>query len=238
MASGFLAVRRRTPEVMDQPGLDPVEHGRALRALRRVNLWSGTVGRIAAELRSLARREPGRRWRVLDVASGGGDLAVGLALRARRDGVELEIEGCDVSPTALEHARRNAVEAGAPSVNFFSHDVLSGPFSRQYDVVICTLFLHHLDDADAVTTLRRMAEAAERRVVVDDLCRSRLGYGLAWFGVRLLTRSPVVHVDGPRSVEAAFTPSEAAELARQAGWTDVSIRSHWPERFLMSGSGR
>src|SRR5262245_61489219 len=44
MASASLTQRNLQPEVMDQPGLDPVEHERALRALVRINLLSNTAG--------------------------------------------------------------------------------------------------------------------------------------------------------------------------------------------------
>src|SRR5204862_714569 len=91
------------------------------------------------------------------------------------------------------------------------------PLPGRYDAVICSLFLHHLDEPEAVTLLRKAADAADRAVLINDLRRSTLGLWLAQAGSRLLTTSRVVHVDGPRSVRAAFTLAEAAALARQAG---------------------
>jgi len=66
--------------------------------------------------------------------------------------------------------------------------------------------------------------------VVDDLIRSRLGYALAWSGTRLLSRSWVVHTDGPLSVRAAFTPAELRRLAAEAGLTTAELVPFWPER--------
>jgi hypothetical protein len=79
-----------------------------------------------------------------------------------------------------------------------------------------------------------MAAAARRAVLVCDLHRSWLGYSLAWVGCRLLTRSPIVHVDGPRSVEAAFAVSEIAALAGRSGLDGAVITQHWPERWLLA----
>jgi hypothetical protein len=79
-----------------------------------------------------------------------------------------------------------------------------------------------------------MAAAAQRLVLVDDLRRTRFGYALAWIACQLLTRSPVVHTDGPRSVRAAFTLAEARQLAARAGLDDCRISPHWPQRFLLS----
>ena len=104
----------------------------------------------------------------------------------------------------------------------------------EYDAVVTSLFLHHLKEEKAVELLRRMAGAARHLLLVNDLERSRLGYLLAWFGTQLLTRSPIVHVDGPRSVEGAFTKSEAFGLAERAGLHGATIGRRWPCRFLLS----
>jgi hypothetical protein len=70
-------------------------------------------------------------------------------------------------------------------------------------------------------------------VLVDDLNRSWAGLALASAATRLLTTSAVVHTDGPRSVRAAFTPSEALGLAEQAGLTGATVRRHWPCRWQL-----
>src|SRR5437879_6346436 len=104
--------RRRRPEVMDQPGLDAGRHVQALRGLERINRWSGSARILWPPLRAAARAT-GRPLRVLDVATGAGDLPVRLWQRARRAGLALEIDGCDVSPRAVAYAAGRAGEAGA-----------------------------------------------------------------------------------------------------------------------------
>ncbi|MCA9021331.1 MAG: hypothetical protein KDA74_14375, partial [Planctomycetaceae bacterium] len=59
---------------------------------------------------------------------------------------------------------------------------------------------------------------------------------LAWTACRLLTRSPVVHTDGPLSVAGAFTVNEIKELAGQAGLDGFQITRHWPQRWLLKWS--
>jgi len=48
--------------------------------------------------------------------------------------------------------------------------------SNGYDVVCCSLFLHHLNDAQAITVLGKMREAAGTLALVNDLARNRPGY--------------------------------------------------------------
>lgn len=229
--------RRLQPELMDQPGLDPKEHAAALNGLKRINAISGGGGAIWRELRQLARERrslgSGEPFRALDLATGGGDAPIRLAGRAKRSGLDIEISGCDVSPVAVGHSRTAAEAAGAP-ITFFQRDVIADGPPEGYDVLMCSLFLHHLDESAAVELLGSMRERARVAVLVDDLERSWAGWWAAWIGVRALSRSPIVHVDGPRSVEGAFTGAEALDLARSAGWTRPSLERHWPFRFLLS----
>ena len=220
---------------MDDPGLDPTEHARALRGLGRINWFSRSAAILWPSIARLARDRAGRPIRVLDLASGGGDVPIALARRAASAGLTVEVEGSDASAEAVRFATSQAEASGAP-VPFRVLDALRDPIPAGFDVVSCSLFLHHLDRPDAARLLRSMAGAAARMVLVNDLARSRVGYGLAWVGCRLLSRSPVVHHDGPVSVAAAFTPAEALDLARESGLDGATVARRWPERFLLAWS--
>jgi len=227
-----LTLRRRQPEIMDQPDLDPKAHVQALRGLARINLWSGSAGILWRELATLVRETSTRSLRILDVATGGGDVPIRLWRRARRAGLDFTIEGCDVSTCAIEHADTRARESTA-AVRFFPLDVLGEDIPGEYDVVTSSLFLHHLEDNQAIELLRRMGKAARHLVLVNDLVRSGGGYWLAYVGTRLLSASWVAHTAGPRSVEGAYTPSEALALAERAGLRGTTVARRWPFRFLL-----
>jgi len=228
-----LRYRRREPEWMDQPDLDRNEHRRALLGLRRVNWISRTVEQIWPTVEAVAQQRAPRRVRVLDIACGGGDVALGVARRARSKGLAVDVDGCDRSTTAVAFARRQAEHAGLDRVRFFQADVLNDRLPTSYDILTCGLFLHHLDQQQAAALLRRMAAATRDRVVVSDLRRTRFGYALAWIGCRLLTRSPIVHCDGPRSVAAAFTIDEMRRLAEASRLTGARIFRRWPQRQVL-----
>ncbi len=239
MKLSYLHGRHREPELMDAEDLDPARHVQALRALARVNRVSLVAARVWREVLHLSRisRDQGgdRPLRLLDVACGGGDVMVDVALRAHKAGVPLAVHGCDLSPVALEHARREAERWGVVA-NFFARDVLAEGVPGGYDLVCSSLFHHHLSREDAVDLLRGMAEAGHR-VLVQDLLRGALGYVLAWSGLRLLSRSEVARVDGPRSVRAAFTLPEVRAMAAEAGYVGAVIRRGWPERFILRWRG-
>jgi SAM-dependent methyltransferase len=226
-----LGQRRRRPEVMDQPGLCPRRHAAALRGLARINLL-GSAGVLWPPLKELALRRRGRPLRVLDLATGGGDIPIRLWRRARKANIPLQFEGCDRNPFAVEQAMAAATRAGA-DVRFFVHDAVHGGPLPGYDAAVSSLFLHHLEEDEAVTFLRLMADTG-RLVLVNDLERSAPNFAMVYAASRLLTRSRVVHVDALLSVEAAFTPEEALKLAERAGLTGATVVRRWPCRFLLS----
>jgi hypothetical protein len=226
-----LRQRRLEPEVMDNPDLDRWRHFQALGGLRRINAWCRVASTLWPAIRDLARSRGAVR--LLDVATGGGDIPLRLWHRAHRAGLKLQVEGCDVSPAAIEYAQAQARQQQA-AVQFFRHDVLESDIPAGYDIITCTLWLHHLNEAQATDLLRRMAGAAGQLLLVNDLLRGRTGLLLAYLGTRLLSRSAVVHSDGPQSVMAAFTLPEVQQLARQAGLEGASLARRWPCRFLLT----
>lgn len=231
-----MSLQRRilVPELMDDPNLDGAEHDRALRGLARLNRLASADLILWRRLRPHLEALPDdRSIRILDVATGSGDLPIRLAERARVAFPNLEITwmGCDISDHALEAARRRA---DASDVRFETHrvDITDDPLPRA-DFVICSLFLHHLETPTVVQLLRTMTDATARALLVSDLQRTKLGLLLAWTSSRLFSRSPIVHFDAPASVRAAFTTDELTEIVRTAGLEGACITRAMPERMLL-----
>ena len=107
-----LAKRDRQPEFMDQPGLDRDEHARALAGLRRINFISGTSASLLAPIEKLAREKENKPLQILELACGGGDTAIDLALQARRKGLAIKLHACDINPEAVEIAKANSLRRG------------------------------------------------------------------------------------------------------------------------------
>ena len=162
MDLGWLPMQRdRQPEVMDQPGLDPAEHQRALQGLRRINRISRCVPGLFRHLETLACKTPSCSLSVLELACGGGDTAIELAALARRHQLTMSVQACDFNPEAVRIARRNVAQSRS-NVGVFVADALDLSGLHQFDVVYCTLFVHHLDPPDVVRLLKGMAARARR----------------------------------------------------------------------------
>jgi len=226
------ADRKCEPELMDDPALDAERHHEALRGLASLNSLSASARLIWKPIVRLVREQQTSQLRVLDIATGGGDIPIALWRRANRAGIQLDILGVDISARGLEHAGRRAEVAGA-SVRFEVFDAVNDEFLEGYDVVMCSTFLHHLSEEYAMAQLSKMRKAAGRMVLVNDLARSTGNLFLTHLGAKLFTRSDVVRVDGPRSIKAAFTIPEMRDMAERAGLNGARIAGHWPCRFLL-----
>jgi len=224
-------VRERRPELMDSPTLDAERFIGSLAGLRRVNFVTGSARILWPEVHEIAARA-GRPLRVLDVACGAGDMLIRLGARARRAGLRMELSGCDVNPLAVKFAREQSAAADV-SADYFQFDALRDPVPADFDVIMSSFFLHHLEETDAVGFLRRAAEATRGSVLIHDLVRSRAGYWLAALGIPVLLCNDVCRVDGPRSVEGAFTLAEARALTDCAGLEGARITPRFPFRFLL-----
>jgi len=224
--------RDRRPEIMDDPGLEPNRHISALRGLGRINSISRSAQMMWPELAALSATMPNRPIRVLDLASGGGDVTRRLSRLAQHTALPINFCGLDCSSTAVSYAERQNQLEGT-QVEFRQLDLLHETWPDDCDAIICSLFLHHLDNQQAIELLTRVAATNARLVLLNDLIRCRRGLFLAYLAGRLFTTSDVVRVDAVRSVRAAFTITEAAELVQQAGLTGATIQKHWPCRFLL-----
>ncbi len=230
---------------MDDPSLDPAEHERALAGLRRINWICRTGHYVAQEIEAIATSRRLDSISVLDMGCGSGDVAISVTKSLSRN-ICCRTEGWDVSQNACDAAKANAsvqswlansnkpsVHSRKSSVSFKQVNVFEPP-EVQFDFVYCCLFLHHFRESQAVEVLQSMKRIAKVAVIVDDLLRTHVGLFLAKLGCYGLSRSPVVHFDGPQSVRAAFSAKEVRQLAIQAQLHNAVVKPHWPQRYLLS----
>lgn len=100
------------PEWMDQPDIDPKLHQEALVGLSRLNRFTGIDAVMYRHLKAYARSGNGRTLRVLDVASGAGDVPIACMRRAAKDGIAMQVTTVDISDVAIEEQNRRAGEVG------------------------------------------------------------------------------------------------------------------------------
>src|SRR5436190_6993015 len=197
-------------ELMDDLARPRREFDDAYRELARVNRWLGGI-------RAIERFLPTGNLLVLDVAAGACDVAEAISLHGRR------VIVLDRNPEGLKLAKRSAAVVA---------DALEMPFpDATFDVVIASLFFHHLSDEECVRVLQSMWRIARHTVLVNDLHR----HPIAYFSIRALaalSTSVMSRHDAPVSVLRAFTANELLAIAGRAG-IPARVHRSFPYRLVL-----
>jgi ubiquinone/menaquinone biosynthesis C-methylase UbiE len=217
--------RLDTPELLDSDAGTPLEIERSLRDLRRINLLFGgqrttrllleqvianTAARHRGDLiqsgvpdKPIARDD---RLTLLDVACGSGDNITSAQRSFEDRGIKLGVTSLDQSLAHLTSVSGERIVG----------DALALPFrDASFDVVHCSLFLHHLDPQQVARFAGEAARVARIAVVINDLRRSRLHLLLTYLALPLFSR--ITRYDSIASVRRAYTPIEVKTMLKDSG---------------------
>ena len=223
------------PELMDRPQPVSPELEVDLRNLRQLNRYFGSYALVRHFLRRWIRR--GDSVRVLDLATGSGDIPRFVIDDARERGAIAHVTAVDQQDSTLEIAR--GLSAGYPEIEYVQGDVLAFDRGEQYDIVMCSLALHHFREEDAVRLLTHARNLSRSYVLVADLRRGVLATAGVYLLTALIFREPMTQTDGRLSAARAFSFVELRSLAQRAGWRNFGHRTFrfarqaiWSERAV------
>src|SRR5437879_7550152 len=178
-------------EMMDRPQPVSAELERDLERIRQLNRWFGSYRLVLGFIRRWIK--PGARLRIVDLATGSGDIPRLIINHSRAIGALVEIDAVDRQSATVDIARE--LSAGYPEISYIDADILEWKAAAAHDIALCTLTLTHFSNEDAVKVLRRCSEVATKFVLVSDL---RRGFFLK-AGVYILTafvfREPMTRYD-------------------------------------------
>src|SRR5438045_2415316 len=114
------------PELMHRPQPVTPELVSDLRNIRRLNRYFGSYRLIMHFLRRWI--QPRSRMRILDLATGSGDIPRLVVDYARKIGGDVRVDAVDQQPSTLEIAR--GLSSDYPEIEFLESDVLTFGCSR------------------------------------------------------------------------------------------------------------
>jgi len=225
------------PEWLDRPETDPALLREELEVLEGLNRRLGGHALVlhyvkrcirfsqVAATRNSTGVQTTRPLRILDLGTGRGDIPRAIVASARRRNVGIAITAVDVNPNGVRLAAEACFDW--PEIRVEQHDMLALPYpAASFDLVLCSLALHHFGSADAVRILGRMQELSRLGYIVNDLRRNWLAIWLAELFAHTIIRSRIVRHDLPGSCRAAFTVPELQRMASEAGLANFQIRRH------------
>ncbi|MBN7792132.1 methyltransferase domain-containing protein [Microbacterium esteraromaticum] len=222
-------------EQMDAADADP-------RMLARTYARFAAVNAVVSDPRGLYRRlvRPrarggafGGALRVLDIGCGGGDLALALARRLRRDGHPAQVTGIDIDPRAVEWSTRADPEGLVQWRCTSSADLVDA--GEQYDIVLSNHVLHHLTESGLHALLAESRRLVRTGGVAEhsDIARSRTAYALfaaaTWPVAGNVLAGSYIRADGLTSIRRSYTRAELAARV-PPGW---HVEKRMPARLLL-----
>lgn len=220
------------PELMDEP-CTYEEFRACVKDLASVNRFSLGYAPTLKFLDEIAAKKGSTRsLKILDVGFGGGDALRRIAIWAEAKGMKVELAGIDLNPYAAKAAREQDTD-GNP-IQWVTGDAFS--WDQPADVVISSLFTHHLPTPEIVRFLAWMEGSSHLGWFVNDLERS--ASSARWFKVlsRVMFWHRFVRHDGPISFQRSFVVQDWERMLLQAGLnlTSCSIEKHKPGRLCVS----
>ena len=82
---------------------------------------------------------PQKTWRVLDIGTGCGAIAITLAIELAARQIPYQIVATEVSPTALNIARQNAQALGATGIEWQERNLLTALKPQLFDIIVANL---------------------------------------------------------------------------------------------------
>ena len=202
---------------MDAPDLDPAVYAEVLTDLASVNRWTFAA---RPTLDFLARAVGDRRrFTLLDVGFGDGDLLRAIARWAEKRGIEAVLTGVDLNPGSAAIAKAATPDRFA--IRYLTGDyrdhVRTAEGKDRFDLIVSSLVAHHMNYDQLLTFLRTMEAGAARGWHVNDLHRHRFAYLGFPLLARLMGWHRIVRQDGQLSIARAFRPREWTPLLAEAG---------------------
>jgi 2-polyprenyl-3-methyl-5-hydroxy-6-metoxy-1,4-benzoquinol methylase len=211
---------------MDNAALSAQDFALVLAQLAQVNALTLAHRPTLAFLKSAVKT---KRFRLLDVGFGQGDMLRRIATWAKGRGLDATLVGIDLNPNGAPAAR--AVASAHTNIDYRTGDYAT--LSEPFDFVISSLVTHHMTHEQLITFLRFMDRRAQIGWFVNDLHRHRaasVGFSVL---ARLMRWHPIVCHDGKLSIAKSFRPHDWTALLAEAGVKKARVFRAFPFRLCV-----
>ncbi|MGB1170086.1 MAG: methyltransferase domain-containing protein [Flavobacteriaceae bacterium] len=222
--------RSSDTEKMDDFTLEGKEYRDTLDKLEIINrLLGGNSVTIKGLSKLLLSQSRSNIITIIDLGCGHGDILRDVAKYGRKNKYKFKLIGIDANPNAIAYAQE--LSKDYPEISFETADIFSEDFNKQtYDIILCTLFLHHFESNKLITFLKSATKKATIGAVINDLHRHKLAYYLFKL-VGIFIKNKMVKEDGLTSVLRAFKKKEINAILTQVQ-VPFSIQWKWAFRYL------
>ncbi len=201
-----------------------------LKELAFINTYLGgfqiTIQGIASFI-----TDKNKLYHLVDIGCGGGDNMLAIARWAKKNKYQVKLTGVDLKEDAIAYAKENC--KAFPNIEFLITDYKKAQFNTQVDLIVSSLFCHHLTHSQVLECLGWMQKTAKMGFIINDLQRNKIAYYSIKFLTALFSKSYLVKNDAAVSVSRGFKKNEFQKLMQEAGLTQTTIEWKWAFRYLV-----
>ena len=226
--------RRRSSKLehLDLGDYTAEEYEGCIVELQRVNRWLGDAHALRTTLLRRIDALKSKTFSVIDAGAGSGELLRTISEWATHNGYDAHLTGIELNARSARAIREESATFGIDAVRANAFVL---PFAdNQFDYAICSLFLHHFKNDQAVQILRELNRVARREVLVIDLHRHPLSYYFYTTIGRLVFHNRLIREDGALSILRGFKPDELKELGDRSGLKHVDVVRRFPYRLVLT----
>ncbi|WP_273289096.1 methyltransferase domain-containing protein [Winogradskyella sp.] len=200
-----------------------------LDKLGNINKWLGGNRVTLDGIIQLLKNQPkNKTYTIIDLGCGHGDILRQVAKYGRKHQYSFRLIGIDANQDAIAYATELSSEY--PNITFKSIDIFSDQFETlNFDIALTTLFLHHFKEEEIKKLIKKLYANANIGLVINDLQRSKLAYGLFKL-LGLVITNQMIKQDGLTSILRAFKREELEEISQQLHLKS-QIRWKWAFRY-------
>ena len=225
-----ISTKQRTEEeeIMDDFSLEGEELRDALDKIASINQFLGGNKLTLQGVNKLLHSKD--EITIVDVGCGNGDMLRALADFGTKNNYNFKLIGIDANAFTIDYAIKLSQEY--PNISYKCEDVFSEPFSQlNYDIVLCTLTLHHFKNNQIDYLLQLFQKQARIGIVINDLHRNIIAYRafqLICFFFRLNRMS---REDGLISILRGFKKQELINFSERNQFKNYTIHWKWAFRY-------
>ncbi|WP_042479979.1 methyltransferase domain-containing protein [Solitalea canadensis] len=218
-------------ELLDADEIPSDDLRQNLRELDIINHYLGGHSITIKGIKQLIKNQK-QSISILDIGSGGGDTLKAVAIWGREQNQKLKLIGVDLKNDCIEFAKENCIDF--PEISFIQSDYRTIEHSDlKIDIIISSLFCHHLTNDEIVVFLRWMHKNSRTGFIINDLQRHPIAYQSIKLLTTLFSKSYLVKNDAKLSVARGFIKSDWENLIHKAGIKNAYIKWHWAFRHLI-----
>ncbi|WP_396183260.1 methyltransferase domain-containing protein [Flavobacterium sp.] len=223
--------RTEAIEIMDDFSLEGEELREALDKIASINqLLGGNKLTLQGIKKLLKECDETKTITIVDVGCGNGDMLRLMADFANENNYIFQLIGIDANAFTIEHARLLSKEYA--TISYSCKDIFSEAFTEvKYDILLCTLTLHHFKNEEIDTILNVFQKQASLGIVINDLQRSKLAYRLFQLVCSVFQLNRMSREDGLTSILRGFKKKELEDFSKKIQAKKQTISWKWAFRY-------